>query len=164
MKEADYRDLMDLILHGKMRAGEQWSAALQTQLCYELKTFLLAGHETSAAMLTYSLLELVHDAELRRRVVEEADAVLGKDGSRVRPRGCVCRVRGASTLLVLTCAAAVTGRSTRGLSPRGHSVDAAGSGADPEQTRADLSLHLRDSARLTEWRCLTLSVSAGADA
>ena len=84
MSEADYKDLLDLILHGKMKAGEAWSAQLQTQLCYELKTFLLAGHETSAAMLTYTLLELISDSKLRQRVVEEADRVLGPAGSKVR--------------------------------------------------------------------------------
>jgi cytochrome P450 len=35
-----------------------WDAALERQLCYEIKTFLLAGHETSAAMLTWSVYEL----------------------------------------------------------------------------------------------------------
>jgi cytochrome P450 len=94
VQESEYRDLLDLILHGKMRAGEAWSATLQTQLCYELKTFLLAGHETSAAMLTLTLLELISNGELRRRVVEEADAVLGKSGTGVRVTvsdcSCIC--------------------------------------------------------------------------
>lgn len=31
---------------------------MEVQLCYEIKTFLLAGHETSAAMLTWSVLEM----------------------------------------------------------------------------------------------------------
>ena len=40
-------------------AGGTYDAALETQLCFEVKTFLLAGHETSAAMLTWTLYELV---------------------------------------------------------------------------------------------------------
>ena len=36
----------------------EWGPAAWTQLCYEIKTFLLAGHETSAAMLTFALFEL----------------------------------------------------------------------------------------------------------
>ena len=39
-------------------AAEPWNDATQVQLCYEFKTFLLAGHETSAAMLTWTLFEL----------------------------------------------------------------------------------------------------------
>jgi len=38
-----------------------WDNALEMQLCYEIKTFLLAGHETSAAMLTWSCFELSLD-------------------------------------------------------------------------------------------------------
>ena len=38
------------------------------QLCYELKTFLLAGHETSAAMLCWSLYELSQNAEALAKV------------------------------------------------------------------------------------------------
>ena len=41
--------------------GEGWTAALEEQLCYEVKTLLLAGHETSASMLTWSVYELLHD-------------------------------------------------------------------------------------------------------
>jgi cytochrome P450 len=66
-----------------MKAGEAWSPRLQTQLCYELKTFLLAGHETSAAMLTLTLIELIHNTDLRQRVVAEANAVLGDGHGKV---------------------------------------------------------------------------------
>jgi len=43
----------------------------ETQVCYELKTFLLAGHETSAAMLTWSTYELSLNPQLREKVAAE---------------------------------------------------------------------------------------------
>lgn len=51
-------------------AGTKWDVALETQLCYEIKTFLLAGHETSAAMLTWSVFELSQSKEYMRKVGE----------------------------------------------------------------------------------------------
>ena len=44
------------------------SATMEEQLCFEIKTILLAGHETSAAMLTWSLMELTRNPEALRKV------------------------------------------------------------------------------------------------
>lgn len=61
-------------------AGTKWDTSLEEQLCYEIKTFLLAGHETSAAMLTWSTYELSQSSEARQRVVKEATEVRGWPG------------------------------------------------------------------------------------
>lgn len=89
--------MLDIILLGKMKAGEGWTRDLQRQLCFEMKTFLLAGHETSASMLTFSLVEVLQQPELVAQIVAEADRVLGPDGSRVRPVGS-CPVVGCCLL------------------------------------------------------------------
>ena len=49
-------------------SGTRWSAELEQQLCYEVKTFLLAGHETSAAMLCWSVFELSQSQEYMNKV------------------------------------------------------------------------------------------------
>ncbi len=48
--------------------GEKMTSTTEQQLCYELKTFLLAGHETSAAMLSWTLYELTQDPESMAKV------------------------------------------------------------------------------------------------
>ncbi len=54
--------------HEIQERGETWDSALETQLCYEIKTFLLAGHETSAAMLTWTLYELTQHPDALAKV------------------------------------------------------------------------------------------------
>lgn len=73
-------DILDRILLALESSGTKWSAAIETQLCYEIKTFLLAGHETSAAMLMWSVYELGRNSQARQQVVAEAEAVFGPDG------------------------------------------------------------------------------------
>lgn len=92
--------MLDLILLGKRAAGEAWSSGLEAQLCYELKTFLLAGHETSASMLTLTLLEALHDPAVAARILEEAAAVLGPpEAPRVRPSLRFCHAQATRFLI-----------------------------------------------------------------
>ena len=48
--------------------GERITPTVEEQLCFEIKTILLAGHETSAAMLTWSLLELTRHPNCLQKV------------------------------------------------------------------------------------------------
>ena len=59
----------------------EWNTATITQLRDELKTFILAGHETSAAMLTWATYELSHDAEIAEIVRHESDGVFRHVGA-----------------------------------------------------------------------------------
>lgn len=71
----------------------QWNLAVSDQIRDDVKTFLLAGHETSAAMLTWAIYQLtqnklVADALLREhKEVFEAPALssAGKDGQAALP-------------------------------------------------------------------------------
>ena len=58
-------DILDRILEV---LGDTWGAEEERQLCYEFKTFVLAGHETSAAMLTWSLYELTQNSDILAKV------------------------------------------------------------------------------------------------
>lgn len=48
--------------------GEGLSAKAEEQMCFEIKTILLAGHETSAAMLTWTLMELTKNPDALQKV------------------------------------------------------------------------------------------------
>ena len=58
---------MQLARHVQER-GEGLNATVEEQLCFEIKTILLAGHETSAAMLTWTLLELTRNPDCLHKV------------------------------------------------------------------------------------------------
>lgn len=52
------------------------------QLRDDLMTMLIAGHETTAAMLTWTLFNLVQNPEYLAKIHAEVDACMGPDGSR----------------------------------------------------------------------------------
>lgn len=67
------QDILDKTI-SSVPEGE-WSEEWIAQIRDEMKTFILAGHETSASMLTWSLYELSKNSELRDMVREEAKNV-----------------------------------------------------------------------------------------
>lgn len=71
------RDLLDKII--ATIPEDEWNAESVRQLRDELKTFMLAGHETSASMLTWALYELTQNEHCMRRVREEAERAYGKE-------------------------------------------------------------------------------------
>ena len=67
------QDVLDKCL-GAIRV-EDWNAGAIKQIRDEVKTFVLAGHETSASMLTWSLYELVKNPQYLKMVRAEATKV-----------------------------------------------------------------------------------------
>eukprot|EP00958_Prasinococcus_capsulatus_P021048 scaffold2804_cov371-Prasinococcus_capsulatus_cf.AAC.15 len=67
-------DILERVLQATMDSGKAWDQETKQQLAYEFKTFVLAGHETSAAMLTWALYELVQNPACMQRVRAEAEA------------------------------------------------------------------------------------------
>jgi len=74
-------DIIDRIMDDVAKQGGKWNKTVESQLCYEIKTFMLAGHETSAAMLSWALYELTQNPRCMAKVREEANAAFPKDGS-----------------------------------------------------------------------------------
>ena len=54
-------DILDRVLASVDK--DEYGAEVVRQMCFEIKTFLLAGHETSAAMLIWTTWELVNNEE-----------------------------------------------------------------------------------------------------
>ena len=76
-------DILDLVLQVYETEFPEATGDLpESAVCQfrdEMKTFLLAGHETSAAMMTWALYELMANHALREQVIQEAQAVFGQD-------------------------------------------------------------------------------------
>ncbi|MHB9288883.1 cytochrome P450 [Halobacteriales archaeon Cl-PHB] len=73
-QDDDPTDFLALLLEAKDR-GEQTDAQLRD----ELMTMLLAGHDTTALVLTYTLFLLSQHPEAEARVHAEVDSVVGDD-------------------------------------------------------------------------------------
>lgn len=68
-------DILDFILDNI--PAKEWSDDWAKQVRDEIKTFVLAGHETSASMLTWSLFELASNPDILAKVQAEATEVFG---------------------------------------------------------------------------------------
>jgi cytochrome P450 len=74
------KDILQRIMIAHDESGQPWDEAAVAQLRDEVKTFLMAGHETSSMMLTWALFELARHPAIMERVIAEADATLPLDG------------------------------------------------------------------------------------
>ena len=77
------KDVLDKVL-GAVKE-EEWGEARICQIRDEIKTFVLAGHETSASMLAWTLYELHADGSaepnrMKRRALEESSQVYSGKG------------------------------------------------------------------------------------
>src|SRR5690349_375778 len=73
----DMKDMLAAMMTGVDRAtGEQLD---DVNIRYQINTFLIAGHETTSGLLTYSLYALLKHPDLLKIAYEEVDRVLGPD-------------------------------------------------------------------------------------
>ncbi|KAG7449852.1 fatty acid hydroxylase [Guyanagaster necrorhizus] len=71
----DKKDLLDLMLNAKdPKTGQGLS---EENIGYNLLTFLIAGHETSSGMMTFTVYFLLKNPEKMRKLRDEIDEVLG---------------------------------------------------------------------------------------
>lgn len=75
----DQNDLLNFMLAGKDPVtGEGLS---DENIRYQINTFLIAGHETTSGMLSFTLYYLLKNPHVLKRAYAEADEVLGRDVS-----------------------------------------------------------------------------------
>ena len=86
-------DLLSMMLHARDEDGSQMT---DEQLLDEVRTFLLAGHETTAITLSWTLFLLANHPEEQSRVQAELDAVLAGRSAGRRRSGATADSPGAS--------------------------------------------------------------------
>jgi cytochrome P450 len=67
------KDLLGILVHTKVE-GESMS---DEQICDEMRTFLLAGHETTSSTLQWALYHLSKNPEVVKKITEEVNSVIG---------------------------------------------------------------------------------------
>jgi Cytochrome P450 len=87
-----YGDIVYYSFSPSLGSGRDGSAMTDQQLCDEVITLLLAGHETTAPTLSWAWYLLTQYPEVEKRLHEELDAVLGGrlPTARTRPN---CRIQ-----------------------------------------------------------------------
>ena len=68
-----HADILDRVLADVPKS--EYGPEVERQMCDEIKTFLLAGHETSAVMLIWTTWELAKAPEKMKIATEEAKKV-----------------------------------------------------------------------------------------
>jgi len=73
----DKKDMLAAMMTGVDRTtGEQLD---DVNIRYQINTFLIAGHETTSGLLSYTLYALLKHPDILRKAYEEVDRVLGPD-------------------------------------------------------------------------------------
>lgn len=78
-------DILDTMLTAYRREHSALTASAVRQFRDEIKTFMLAGHETSAAMMTWTLYELMHNPFLVNKIREEGNSVWANQQESLSP-------------------------------------------------------------------------------
>jgi cytochrome P450 len=68
------RDILSLLVRARGAGGEEFS---DREIRDQVMTLMFAGHDTATSTLTFMLHELAHHPEVRRRLRQEQDRVLG---------------------------------------------------------------------------------------
>jgi len=75
--QKDQKDLLNYMLAGVDKVtGESLS---DENIRYQINTFLIAGHETTSGLLSFTLYFLLNNADVLEKAYEEVDRVLGGD-------------------------------------------------------------------------------------
>ena len=76
-RETAQKDLLGAMMTGVDRAsGEQLD---DVNIRYQINTFLIAGHETTSGLLSYSIYAMLKDPDILAKAVAEVDRVLGNN-------------------------------------------------------------------------------------